>query len=216
MARQHLGGGRPLQRQQRAVVGRHQPHAGRQPRVDLVEIGGLGGGIDHQHQHAVLPRLVGAGHHQVVEDAARVVEELGVALLARLQPDDVGRHQRLQRPRRGLVVGAEQERLAHVRDVEQAGLGAGVGVLGQDAGEVLHRHLVAGKGDESGAACGVARVQRRLPERLLGLDGGRGVGRLIGHGRDLDRTTDADGTSGRQRFQRLRAQSDLTASDRML
>jgi hypothetical protein len=40
--------------------------------------------------------------------------------------------------------GADQD-LPHVRDVEQAGIGAGVQVLLHDAHLVLDRHVVAGK-----------------------------------------------------------------------
>ena len=51
-----------------------------------------------------------------------LVGELGVALAAGREIDDVARHQRFERARDRLVVGADQERLAHVRDIEQAGL----------------------------------------------------------------------------------------------
>ena len=38
-----------------------------------------------------------------------------------------------------------QPQLAHMRNIEQPGLGAGVQMLGEDAGRVLHRHLIAGE-----------------------------------------------------------------------
>ena len=57
-------------------------------------------------------------------------------------------------------IRADEHHLAHVRDIEQAGLGAGVGVLLEDAGRVLHRHLVAGEGHHLGAEGDVQVVQR--------------------------------------------------------
>ena len=42
-------------------------------------------------------------------------------------------HQRFERARHRLVVGADRKRLAHVRDVEQAGVLAHPGVLREDA-----------------------------------------------------------------------------------
>jgi hypothetical protein len=59
---------------------------------------------------------------------------------------------------------AVRPHLAHVRDIEQAGSGAGLCVLGQDAGGVLHRHLVAGERDQAGAQFPVQRVERRAFE----------------------------------------------------
>ena len=48
---------------------------------------------------------------------------------------------------------------------------AGLGMLGQDAGRVLHRHLVAGEGHEARAQLPMQRVKRRALERA-----GRGFG----------------------------------------
>jgi hypothetical protein len=45
-----------------------------------------------------------------------------------------------------------QPDLAHMRHVEQPGLGSGVQVFGDDARRVLHRHLITGKPDHAGAA----------------------------------------------------------------
>ena len=60
------------------------------------------------------------------------------------------------------MVGADEKRLAHVRDIEQAGLRADMIVLGDDAVGVLHRHVVAGERHHAAAARDMQRVQRGL------------------------------------------------------
>ena len=147
------------------MVGAQELHARRQPRHEMGEIGLLARGVDDEHQHAVLDGIARARHHQVVENAAILVGELGIALPPGREADDVGSHQRLERARGGLVVGPDQERLAHVRDVEQAGRAAGMGVLGNDAVGILDRHVVAGERHHAGAARDMQRVQRRDRER---------------------------------------------------
>ena len=52
-----------------------------------------------------------------------------------------------------------QRDLAHMRDVEQAGRAPGLGMLGQNAGRVLHRHVVAREGNHLAAARHMERVQ---------------------------------------------------------
>ena len=138
---------------------------GGQPRREMRVVRLLRRRVDDQEQHAVLGRIGRARHHQVVEDAAVVVEQLRVALAAGREADDVARHQRLERARDRLVVGADEERLAHVRDVEQAGRAAHMIVLGDDAVGVLHRHVVAGERHHAGAARDMQRVQRGLLQR---------------------------------------------------
>ena len=78
---------------------------------------------------------------------------------------------RLQRLGRVVAGLGGEPHLAHVRDVEQAGRGPGLGMLGQDAGRVLHRHLVAGEGHEARAELAMQVVKRRALERA-----GRGFG----------------------------------------
>ena len=79
----------------------------------------LAGGVDDQEQMIAEIR-----DHQVIENAAGFIGELGVALPARRNRDDVLRNQPLQRERRILhLAGFRPQRdLAHMRDVEQAGL----------------------------------------------------------------------------------------------
>jgi hypothetical protein len=161
-------GGRTLQGNERTFRCRQQHHRGREAARDVRVVHLLARGIDHQEQPAVVIRRGRPSDHQVVDDAARIVEELGVALLAGLEPQDIGRHQCLQRGGCGCMVGPDQERLPHVRDVEQAGLGPRVLVLPEDAQRVLDGHLVAGERHHLGAQRHVQRVKRRAVERLVG------------------------------------------------
>ena len=80
---------------------------------------GLAGGVDDQKQMVAEIR-----HHQIVENAAVFIGELGVALPSRRNRHDVLRHQPLQRQRRILDLAGfgTQRELAHMRDVEQAGI----------------------------------------------------------------------------------------------
>lgn len=113
------------------------------------------GGVDHQEQGVVTQ----VGDHQVVEDAALRVGEHGIALHAHRQVDDIDRYQRLQGA--GGIVAAQDD-LAHVRDIEQAGLLAGVQVLLEHAQRVLHGHVVAGERHHARAQFQVQGVQRGL------------------------------------------------------
>ena len=80
---------------------------------------GLAGGVDDQKQMVAEIR-----HHQIVENAAVCIGELRVALPSRRNRHDVLRHQPLQRQRRILDLAGfgTQRELAHMRDVEQAGV----------------------------------------------------------------------------------------------
>ena len=159
-ARQRLRRQRALQGQKPAREHRLDLAGGGEVLLQVREVGVLAGGIDHQQE--VIAR---AGHHEIVEDAAGIVGELGVALLAGLEARDVGRHQGLQRLGRVLPGLRGEPHLAHVRDVEQAGRGPGLGMFGQNAGRVLHRHLVAGEGHEARAELAVQVVERCALER---------------------------------------------------
>ena len=116
----------------------------------------LAGGVD-DHEEVVLA----AGDHQVIEDAALLVGEQGVALLENRQVHDVDRDEEFER--HVGAVALEQD-LAHVGHVEQAGGGTGVLVFGEDAGGVLHGHVVAPEGNHLGAEFDVQGVQGRLEQ----------------------------------------------------
>ncbi len=100
----------PLQSQQRAVVELGH-HLVRQAVGEMGQVGGAARRVDHQMQPAL-----GSRHHQVVDDAARLVGQQGVAHPTDRQALDVAGHQPLER-RRGAL--ARDRHLAHVRDVEQ-------------------------------------------------------------------------------------------------
>ncbi len=138
----------------------------------VLQVGLPACGVDDQQQVAGAAGVHAAGDDQVVEDAAGDVGEEGVALLAGREADDVGRHQRLER---GVGAVAAQPQLAHVRDVEQRGRRAALAVLGEDAGGVAQRQLVAGKRHHARAERQVQGVQRGL-EQGSGHGGSRGEG----------------------------------------
>ena len=157
-ARKHIHGLWPLQCDQRPVRLRRQLHACRQVRSDLREIDLLARGIDDERQSGAFGI---ARNHQVVDDAAPGVQELGVADVPRLQAKEVAGHERLQRFRGRLEIRSRQPRLPHMRNVEQTGGGAHMSVLLDDARRVLNRHLVASEGHKSRAEFAMQRVQRR-------------------------------------------------------
>ncbi len=107
--------------------------------------------IHHQQQMVAV-----VGDHQIVEDAAGVVGEDRVTLTADAQVDHVDRHQRFECGRGG---GTRESHLTHVRDVEKPGGGARVQVLLDDAGRVLHRHVVTRERHHAGAKLAVERVK---------------------------------------------------------
>ena len=166
----------PCRAMQRALRRGQQDHAGRQALGDVGVVHLLARGVDDHEQPAVFLVRGRARHHQVVDDAAGIVEQLGVALLARLQVQDIGRHQGFESGGGGGVIGSDQEGLPHVRDVEQAGSGAGVQVLFEDAQRVLHGHLVARERHHLGTQRHMLRVERRASQRLVG---SRGIAHLV-------------------------------------
>ena len=134
------------------------------------EIGLAIAGIDH---HADLVAEV--DHHQVVLDAALRVQQQRVALLAERPVVEVDRQRGLERGAQGgrLAVARRDAQLAHVRDIEEPGLAAGVQVLGLQAGRVLDRHVPAGECAHARAQAAVQGVERNAR---------RGGGGGIGHG----------------------------------
>ena len=99
---------------------------------------------------------------QVVDDPAVLVREQRVLRVAGLELVDVVRERRLQQVARRRPFDLD---LAHVRDVEDAGVGAHRPVL-RDHALVLHGHLPAGERDHARAERDVAVVERRPAQRL--------------------------------------------------
>jgi hypothetical protein len=106
-------------------------------RLDMSDIGLFAGTVDDEEQI-----FAAVDEHQVVENSALFIEQQAVALLVQAQVHDIDGHQRFER---GGGIGAAQQQLAHVRDIEQAGGLARVQMLGHQALRVLHGHGVAGK-----------------------------------------------------------------------
>ena len=174
-AGEHGRGRRPLQRDERAVVGARKRHARGKMRRDMRIVRLLHRGVDDEHQAPVIGRVPRAADHEIVEDAAIRVEKLRIALLAGLEVLDIGGDEGLERRRRRRMVGPDEESLAHMRDVEEPGMLPRPVVFREDAGRVLHRHIVAREGHHAGARRDMLRMKRGLQKRLI--RGGR-----LGHG----------------------------------
>ena len=114
-APQHLGGLRPLQRQQRAVAQFLDLDLVGQMLPQMRDVVILAAGIDDQHQV-----IAGVGHHEIVEDAALVVGELGVALRPGVRPWMSPGTSVSSAAAALFPPFAAQADLAHMRDVEQA------------------------------------------------------------------------------------------------
>ena len=153
-----LGGLRPLDGDQGAVGQDVSCRVARQVGFQEGEVRVLVAGVDDDEQAVV----IGLAGHQVVHDAALGVQQQAVFLAARLQHRIVAGHEPLEL---GDGVGAGDLALAHVRDVEQAGMLAGPAVLGQHA-LVLDRHVIAAEADHAGSQRAVRGVQGRGLERF--------------------------------------------------
>ena len=106
--------------------------------------------------------VAAARRHQVVDDPAVVVEQQRIFGLHVGRGLEVAGHQPLERR---VGAAAVDQQLAHVADVEQAGILARPQMLGHDA-FILDRHLIAGERDHPPAPGAVPRVERQLVERL--------------------------------------------------
>jgi hypothetical protein len=113
----------------------------------------------------VLPDSVG---DQVVDDPPTLVRQQRVLRFAGREPAEVVREGALQKL--GCMRALHLE-LAHVRDVEDAGIRPHCSVL-RDHSLVLHGHLPAGKRHHPRSELDVPVVERRMQERL-----GHGHGR---------------------------------------
>ena len=130
---------------------------------DQREVLALGGGVDDEEQAFVASRQ--PRRHQIVENAAGVVQQLSVARALGREFHEIGWSQRLQRPR---GAGAGENGLAHVRNIEQPGLFAGVKMFRDDAGGVMQRHVIAGERDHARAETPVQRIERNPRGRGFG------------------------------------------------
>ena len=153
---------------ERALGRGHELHVRRKAAGDVRVVDVLARGVDDEHQATVAAGAGGPRHHQVVDDAAGIGEELAVALAAGGEIDDVGGNEGLERGGRRRVVGADEHRLAHVRDVEQAGLRARRQMLLEDAERILHGHLVARERHHLGAERHVLGVEGRAFQGRVG------------------------------------------------
>src|ERR1700722_19681130 len=66
-------------------------------------------------------------------------------------------------------MGAAEKRLAHMRNVEQAGLLAGVKMFLENARRILHRHGIARERHQLSAQLQMERVERCLLQCFVGL-----------------------------------------------
>ena len=110
------------------------------------------GGVDHRQPG----RVRTAVDDQIVHHASVLVAHGGIAGLAVRHAGKVVGHEPVEV---GQGVGAPEEQLSHVADVEQAAAGAHGPMLGDDAG-VLHRQQPSGKGNQLAPRRRVAVVER--------------------------------------------------------
>ncbi len=157
--RQNVLGLRALQRHQRHGFAWLECDAAGQMAGNPVVVVMLAAGVHHHIEPTLIALVVGAGDHQVVENAAILGQKLRIALLLRRQAPDVGGDDLLHRCGCGLEVRPHHEALAHVRDVEKPGVGSGPVMFGENAGGILHRHVVACEGHHAGAELHVLVVE---------------------------------------------------------
>jgi hypothetical protein len=109
------------------------------------------GGVDDEEEFA----FAGAIGDEVVDDAAVVIEEEGVVAVAGGEAGDVVGEGVIEE---GFGVGAIDDDLAHVGDVEDANVLADGVVFGHKAG-ILDGHFPAGEGDQAGSEGEVVLVE---------------------------------------------------------
>jgi len=131
----------------------------RKPRIEIGVVGALAGAVDDNVQASIRIRT---GDHKIVEDAALVIEQHGEPLAPDAKFLHFAGNERFKRCGGGFVIGRDNHRLAHMRNIKQPGLGAGVEMLFHHAHRVLHRHVVAGERDHLCAKLQMERVKRGL------------------------------------------------------
>ena len=168
-----LGERERLRRRQAEPLDRERPLDGQEPVLardvahvrtrDLAllqppEVGVLVRGVDDEH----VPERLEPVRDQVVDDPAALVRQERVLRLPRFDAVEVVREQALQQLVRARSFDLD---LAHVRDVEHAGVDANRPVL-LDHPFVLNGHLPAGEGHHPRAERDVTIVERRPLQRL--------------------------------------------------
>ncbi|PAV92710.1 hypothetical protein WR25_13303 [Diploscapter pachys] len=160
---------RPLHREQRLLVHQVQRHIVGQHVEQIGEIVIFGRAVDDDIIARLAERMRAVcrqrRHHQIVEDAALVVQQQRIADLGRRQAGDVARQHRFQRlrDRRRIQAVPGQRHLPHVADVEQPDRVAHPQMLGHDA-FILDGHFVAGKRHHAAATGAVPGVERQVQD----------------------------------------------------
>ena len=165
---EHGHSARALQGDQRVGVVHFEADACWEMLRDMGVVGVLAAGVDHQQKRAVALAAFRTRDHEIVENAAIGREELRVALLARLEIEDVGRDEGLERASRRCMIGPVQPADAHVAHVEEPGLLARPEVLLEHAERILHGHVVARERHHLGARGDVQIIEGSSPERRAG------------------------------------------------
>ena len=157
---QSRGRQRALKRDQRRLGKRVQPEPRGQLLAQEGEVDFLARGVDHEPQCSF--RAERAGDHEVVDDSAAFVEQLGVALTAWRKVEKVRGTQRFEKGSDDGMVSALDQGLTHVRDVKQPRSLAGLEVLGEHASRIVDGHLVARERRHARAKLDVQGVERSL------------------------------------------------------
>ena len=138
--------------------------------------------------------------HQIVEDAALFVQQQRIPHAQRRQPQQIAGDEGFERADR---VSSGDPQLPHMRDIEEPSLRARVEVLVEDAGGILHRHLIPGEWHHLGAECQMERVERGpLEGRRSGSKGHKTSDRA-----DEDRPIAAPSVVDPERFTRAAARA---------
>ena len=95
--------------------------------------------------------------HQIIDDPAIFVEQHRIAQPPVFEREEVAREQGFERT---IEVGAAEQQLPHVADVEQAGVGAGPQMLGHDP-VILDRHVIARERDHPSAMGAMPCIERQ-------------------------------------------------------
>jgi hypothetical protein len=104
--------------------------------------------------------------HQIVENAALRVGEIGIAHAPGLETGEIGGKEPLERKRRvpGRARFRAKRDLSHMRNVEERGGRAGVKVLLEHPRLVVDRHVVTGERPHARAERKMQSVERGVPE----------------------------------------------------